>query len=74
MSQEGDDHFVYRETMEEIYLHDDRDAFVQHMKDRKIAVAVVNNEADGDEHLAALVKELFEELFWCTAANGCGGC
>ena len=63
MSQDGDDHFVYRETMEELYLRDDREAFVQHMKIRKIPVAVVNNEADGEEHLAALVQELFEDLF-----------
>jgi adenylate kinase family enzyme len=63
MSQDGDDHFVYRETMEEIYLHDDRDAFVQYLKDRNIPVSVVNNEADGEEHLRTLVKELFENLF-----------
>jgi hypothetical protein len=63
MSQDGDDHFVYRETMEEIYLHDDRDAFVQYLKDRNIPVSVVDNEADGEEHLKTLVKELFENLF-----------
>jgi adenylate kinase family enzyme len=63
MNQDGDDHFVYRETMEEIYLHDDRDAFVQYLRDRNIPVSVVNNEADGEEHLKTLVKELFENLF-----------
>ena len=63
MCQDGDDHFVYRETMEAIYLHDDRDAFVQYLKERDIPVSVVNNEADGEEHLTSLVKELFEELF-----------
>lgn len=63
MSQDGDDHFVYRETMEEIYLYDDRDAFVQYLTDRNIPVSVVNNEADGEDHLKALVKELFENLF-----------
>jgi hypothetical protein len=63
MTQDGDDHFVYRETMEEIYLNDDRDAFVQYMRDRSIPVFVVNNEADGEEHLEELVQELFENLF-----------
>jgi adenylate kinase family enzyme len=63
MTQDGDDHFVYRETMEEIYLNDDRDAFVRDMKDRNIPVFVVNNEADGEEHLRELVQELFENLF-----------
>ena len=63
MSQEGDDHFVYRESMEELYLHDDRDALVQYLKDRNIPVTVVDNEAPGEEHLKTLVKELFENLF-----------
>jgi adenylate kinase family enzyme len=63
MTQDGDDHFVYRETMEKLYLHDDRDAFVQYMKDRNIPVFVVNNEADGEEHLRGLVQELYGNLF-----------
>ena len=63
MSQEGDDHFVYRETMEAIYRHDDRDAFVQYLTACDIPVTVVNNEADGKNHLQTLVKELFENLF-----------
>ena len=63
MTQDGDDHFVYRETMEKLYFYDDRDAFVQYMKDRNIPVFVVNNEADGEEHLKELVRELFETLF-----------
>jgi shikimate kinase len=62
MSQDGDDHFVYRETMEEIYLHDDRDAFIQYMKDQNIPVSVVNNEADGEEHLKKQVEALFKNL------------
>lgn len=62
-TQDGDDHHVYRETMEEIYLHDDRDAFVRYMRERNIPVSVVNNEAEGEEHLKRLVKELFEDLF-----------
>ena len=62
MSQDGDDHFVYRETMEEIYLHDDRDAFVQYMKDQNIPVSVVNNEADGEEHLKKQVEALFRNF------------
>jgi hypothetical protein len=66
MTQDGDDHFVYRETMEDLYLHDDRDAFVQYMKDRNIPVSVVNNEADGEEHLKEVVQELFENLFIST--------
>jgi hypothetical protein len=49
--------------METLYLYDDRDAFVQYMKDRNIPVFVVNNEADGEEHLEELVQELFKTLF-----------
>jgi hypothetical protein len=59
----SDDHFLPRETMESIYLHDDRDAFVQHMGERNIPVAVINNEAQGEEHLNQQVEELFETLF-----------
>jgi adenylate kinase family enzyme len=59
----GDDHLVPREDMERIYLHDDQDAFVQYMKDQNIPVSVVNNEADGEEHLKKQVEELFNTLF-----------
>jgi adenylate kinase family enzyme len=62
MSQDGDDHFVYRETMEEIYLEDDRDAFIRHMEDRNIPVVVVDNSADGEEHLKGQVEAVFESL------------
>lgn len=61
--RDGDDHFVCRETMEAVYLHDDRDAFVRYLRERDIPVAVVNNECDGEEHLKTLVNELFESLF-----------
>jgi adenylate kinase family enzyme len=61
--RDGDDHFVCRETMEKVYLHDDRDAFVRYLRDRDIPVFVVNNECDGEEHFKALANELFESLF-----------
>ena len=60
--QEGDDHFVSREPMEVLYLHDDRDAFVQYMRDRGIPVTVVDNEADGEEHLVRQVRALIKDL------------
>ena len=63
MRQEGDDHFVYRETMEKLYRHDDQDAFVQYMRDLNIPVLVVNNEAEGEEHLKKQVEALFKNLF-----------
>jgi hypothetical protein len=63
VAEDGDDHWVPRDTMEKLYLCDDRDAFVQYLKDRNIPVSVVNNEADGEEHLQALVEELFGNLF-----------
>lgn len=59
----GDDHWLPRETMESIYLHDDQEAFARHMKDQNIPVAVVNNEAQGEEHLIQQIEELFERLF-----------
>jgi adenylate kinase family enzyme len=63
MAQDGDDHLVGREAMEELYLHDDQEAFVETMKERNIPVLVVNNEADGEEHLKEQVEELFRNLF-----------
>ena len=62
-TQEGDDHMVYRETMEELYLHDDQDAFVQYLRGRDIPVMVVNNEADGEEQLKRQAKVLLADLF-----------
>jgi hypothetical protein len=59
----GDDHTVSREEMEQTFLHDDRDALVQHVRERNIPIAVVDNEAEGQEHLSAQVDKLFEELF-----------
>jgi len=63
MAQDGDDHLVGREAMEELYLHDDQEAFVAYLEERNIPVLVVNNEADGEEHLKKQVEELFQELF-----------
>ncbi len=62
MDNHGDDHLVPRSEMEKTYLRDDQEAFVQHMRRRGIPVWVVNNEADGEEHLRRQVKELFERL------------
>jgi adenylate kinase family enzyme len=59
----GDDHMIHREAMEKLYLQDDQEPFVQHMKDQNIPVAVVNNEAQGEEHLNQQVQELFQTLF-----------
>lgn len=59
----GDDHLVPRKTMEEIYLHDDRDALIQQMKDQNIPVSLVDNEADGEDHLVRQVEELFANVF-----------
>jgi adenylate kinase family enzyme len=59
----GDDHLVAREEMEGTFLHDDRDAFVQYLGERHIRVYVVNNEADGEEHLRKQVAQLFQTLF-----------
>jgi hypothetical protein len=63
IAQDGDDHLVPRGEMEKRYLHDDQDAFVRHMRDQNIPVVVVNNEADGEEHLKKQVEELFKNLF-----------
>jgi adenylate kinase family enzyme len=63
IAQGGDDHLVLRAEMEKIYLHDDRDAFVRHMQERDVPVLVVDNAADGEEHLKGQVEELFEHLF-----------
>jgi hypothetical protein len=59
----GDDHLVPREVMEELFLHDDRDALIRYLKARGIPSAVVNNEVDGEEHLRKQVEELFASLF-----------
>ena len=63
IDQDGDDHMVSREAMEAIFLHDDRDAFIQQMADQNTPVAVVDNDADGDEHLKVQVEELLKTLF-----------
>jgi hypothetical protein len=59
----GDDHLVPREVMEKLFLHDDHHALIRYLKDHGIPFAVVNNEADGKEHLKEQVEELFGELF-----------
>jgi adenylate kinase family enzyme len=63
IAHDGDDHLVPRAEMEKRFLYDDQDAFVQYMKDQNIPVLVVNNEADGEEHLKKQVEELFKNLF-----------
>jgi adenylate kinase family enzyme len=60
---DGDDHMVGREAMEAVFGHDDQDEFVQHLRDRKIPVVVVDNEADGEEHLQSQVEVLLSELW-----------
>jgi len=59
----GDDHLVPREVMENNYLFDDQDAFIQHMEKKNVPVSVVNNETNGDEHLREQVEGLFNNLF-----------
>jgi hypothetical protein len=63
IAEGGDDHLVSREEMERSFLHDDQDDLVRYLKDHDIPVVVVNNEADGQEHLERQVAELFESLF-----------
>ena len=53
---------VSRVTMEALYLHDDQDALVQYLKDQDIPVLVVDNEAEGEEHLKRQVALLFRHL------------
>jgi adenylate kinase family enzyme len=59
----GDDHLVGREAMEELYLYDDQHALVRYLQEQNIPVLVVNNEAEGEEHLIRQVEELFAVLF-----------
>jgi hypothetical protein len=60
---DGDDHWVPREAMEALYRHDDQDALVQYLADHKIPFVIVNNEADGEEHLQRQVEAIFQTLF-----------
>ncbi len=59
----GDDHWICREEMERVYLHDDQDTLVRYMKDQNIPVSVVNNETEGEEHLSRQVEELYNAVF-----------
>jgi adenylate kinase family enzyme len=63
IAKDGDDHLVPRKEMEKRYLYDDQEAFVQYMQARHIPVAVVDNEAHGEEHLERQVEQLFDDLF-----------
>jgi hypothetical protein len=61
--QDGDDHLVCRESMEEIFLHDDRDAFVDNMRAQGVPTIVIDNEPDGEDHLGRQVEMLVQHLF-----------
>ncbi len=63
IAEGGDDHLVPRKEMEKRYLYDDQVALVQYLRDQNIPVSVVNNDADGEEHLRKQVEQLFENLF-----------
>jgi adenylate kinase family enzyme len=63
IDQGGDDHLVPRAEMEKRFRYDDQDVFVQFMRDQNIPLVVVNNEADGEDHLKKQVEELSENLF-----------
>jgi adenylate kinase family enzyme len=63
LAEGGDDHLVCRETMEDLYLHDDQHALVRYLQEQAIPVLVIDNEAEGKEHLARQVDELFAILF-----------
>lgn len=63
LAEGGDDHLVCRETMEELYLYDDQHALVRYLQEQNIPILVINNEAEGDEHLARQVEEIFAALF-----------
>ena len=58
----GDDHLTSREEMERTFLYDDQDALVRYMQEQSIPFHVVNNEADGEEHLKQQVEALFQTL------------
>jgi hypothetical protein len=58
----GDDHLVPRRIMEEQYLHDDPHSFIRYMQDQNIPVFVVNNEAEGEDHLREQVEALISDL------------
>jgi hypothetical protein len=59
----GDDHLTSREEMERTFRHDDRDSLVKHLGERGIPMSVVNNEAQGEEHLSRQVEEVYDQLF-----------
>jgi adenylate kinase family enzyme len=63
IAEGGDDHLTPPEAMEEYYLNDDQDAFVELMVERGVPVRVIDNEADGEERLLRQVRELFDDLF-----------
>jgi len=63
IAADGDDHLVPREAMEEIYLQDDEETFVRYLQDQNIPVLVVNNAADGEEHLKQQAEALLKNLF-----------
>ncbi len=59
----GDDHWLNRATMERNYRHDGRDALLQYLEERGVPGVVVNNQADGEEHLRKQVERLYQEHF-----------
>jgi hypothetical protein len=59
----GDDHWVPDKTMHSVYRHADRDRLLQHLLDRNIPFVVVDNEAEGEEHLVRQVQDLVQAHF-----------
>jgi len=55
----GDDHLVSREEMEATYLYDDKEKL---LKIKEYPVVVINNEAQGEEHLDTQVEKVIEFL------------
>jgi hypothetical protein len=58
----GDDHALPRETMEALYRYDDRDELIAYLQARGMLALIVDNEADGLEHLKAQMDRVLEAI------------
>ena len=67
--KDGDDHVIAPEAMDAVFRRDDREALVRHLQERGIPVWVVDNEADGEDHLKKQVEELLRALLPSSAVR-----